>query len=263
MSSLYFGFNSCHDKLYLSQLRDAKKLVQKHDIQVINDYEARFIETIGKGYGISIASGRMAFYLLLKHLSIAKGDEVIVVGFTCSVMINAILRVGATPIYSDVSPLTFGSDPKAIEGKISVNTKMIVAQHSFGIPCDIEEIVRLGKQHNLFVLEDCALAIGSTIGGVAVGNFGDAAIFSTDHSKPLNTLIGGFFYTTNKKLFNGIIPLVANIPELSPIHQKNLFKQLLFEQKWHSSKKYKFAKVFHYYAKVIKKLFGKKLLFMD
>jgi perosamine synthetase len=263
MNTLYFGFNSCHDQLSKTQLVDIKKLVQKKDIQIVNEYETKFIDSIGNGYGFSVASGRMAFYLLLKHLGISENDEVIVLGFTCSVMINAILRVGAKPVYSDVNISSFGSDPKKIEENISSNTKMIVAQHSFGIPCDIKEIVRLGKQHNIFVLEDCALALGSSVSGVQVGNFGDAAIFSTDHSKPLNTLIGGFFYTKNIALFESVKSSIDIIPELSKEHQKNLYRQLVFEKIWHSPRRYKFKKAFLYYNKVRKKIIGKKLLFMD
>ena len=263
MIKLLFGFNSCFENLNKNELRKVNKLVNVDDKAIVKDYENKFVSITGKGYGFSLASGRMAFYLLLKHLNIGKADEVLVVGFTCSVMINAILRVGATPIYSDVSPLTFGSDAKSIKDKISVRTKMIVAQHSFGIPCDIEKIARLGKLNKIFVLEDCALALGSEIKGIKVGNFGDAAIFSTDHSKPLNTLIGGFFYTRNEKLYNTISKDLESIPELSKNQKKNLFKQLLFEKKWHSPNKYKYAKWINILHRIRKKIAGKKLLFMD
>ena len=63
---------------------------------------------------------------------------------------------------------------------------MIVAQHSFGIPCEIQPIVNFAKKKNIFLLEDCALTMGSSIKGIKCGNFGDAALFSTDNTKLIN-----------------------------------------------------------------------------
>lgn len=229
--SLFFSFNPGNFNLSNSQIKEIKDVYNGVKSQnIVKTYEKRFIQEIGDGYGFSLASGRMAFYLVLKSLNIGEGDEIIVVGFTCSVMINAILRAGAIPVYSDVSDITFGSDSVNISKKISIKTKMIVAQHSFGIPCDIEEIVKIGKERNIFILEDCALAFGSSVNGINLGNFGDAAIFSTDHSKPINTLIGGFFYTTSKELYEKVKQENILIPELSNIHRENLLKQLLFEK---------------------------------
>ena len=79
---------------------------------------------------------------------------------------------------------------------------MIVAQHSFGIPCDIIPIVKIANEKKIFLLEDCALTLGSKINDIVVGNFGDAALFSTDHGKPINTMIGGMIYLKDKKLAN-------------------------------------------------------------
>jgi len=193
---------------------------------------------IGKGYGISFAAGRMAFFSLLKVLNIGAGDEVILPGFTCSVMPNAIWRTGATPIFADIDIETFGSNAEGIEKKITSHTKLVVAQHSFGIPCKIREIIELCKKHDIFVIEDSAIALDSSVSGIKVGNWGDAAIFSTDHSKPMNTIIGGFFYTKNKTLYKKVKEISANLPQLEKAHQERLFNQFLFERKNYAPTRY-------------------------
>lgn len=259
---LFFGYNPGHFGLSKKNIVSIKGLIRQEDSNILDRFENDFINQIGDGFGFSLASGRMAFYLILVTLNIQKEDEVIVVGFTCSVMINAILRVGATPVYTDVDPNTFGSSPENIRKKITKKTKLIIAQHSFGIPCDIKEIVKIGKEKNIFVLEDCALALGSSINDVPLGNFGDAAIFSTDHTKPLNTLIGGFFYTKDEKLFNAVKNTFESAKDLSLEHKKNLYKQLFFEKKWFDPKKYKYFKYINIPIRVKRKIFGGKLLFM-
>ena len=180
----------------------------------------------------------MGFYALLKILGIKTGDEVILQGSTCSVMVNAILRSGACPVFADIDKDTFGSCVKGIKNCITKRTKMIIAQHSFGIPCRINPIVKLAKDNNIFLLEDCALTVGSKINGTICGNFGDAALFSTDHSKPLNLLIGGLIYTKDKVLYSRLKDLRDTADDLPSMKQNSLWKQLLFERKYCSPKLY-------------------------
>ena len=145
-------------------------------------------------------------------------------------MANAIIRAGASPVYADIDPETFGSSAKAIKKVLTSQTKMIVAQHSFGIPCDIQPIVELAQAKNIFLLEDCALTLGSKLNNVVCGNFGNAALFSTDHSKPLNTLTGGLIYTQKKSLYKKLKAVQKNVPPLAKSKQHALWKQLLFER---------------------------------
>ena len=107
----------------------------------------------------------MGFYELMKYKNIKKGDEIIILGATCAVMINAILRLKAIPKFSDIDLNTYGSEVKSINKLINKNTKIIIAQHSFGIPCDIHPIVELAKKKKIFLIEDCALTLGSSING--------------------------------------------------------------------------------------------------
>ena len=226
------GFVQGHSHLSEKQVLRIKQVLNSDDSgKVLSEYEQRMTSLIGSGYGMSFAAGRMAFYCLLKSLDVGPGDEVILPGFTCSVMPNAVWRAGATPVFADIDKDTFGSDAGGIEKRITSHTKLIVAQHSFGIPCDVSAIVEVGKKYGIFVMEDSAIALDSAIDGIKVGNWGDAAIFSTDHSKPLNTLIGGFLYTKDKALYEKIRTYSGALPHLNKAHQQRLFKQFLFERK--------------------------------
>ncbi len=233
--SRYFGFVQGHSYITNSEMLEIKSLIGRNDDEsedIIATFEIKFSEIIGEGKSVSFAAARMAFFSLMKELKICSGDEVILQAFNCSVMVNAIWRVGARPVFADIDPKTFGSSEKEIEKKITSRTKMIVAQHSFGIPCQIEGIIKLAKKHNIFLLEDCALSLGSTISGIAVGDWGDAALFSTDHSKPLNTFIGGLIYSKDDKLIKGLQQSKLKIENLSVRHQIKIFEQLIFERRY-------------------------------
>jgi perosamine synthetase len=238
--SYQIGFVQGHFSFTENELEQIKQILNSDNDKdiIIRTYEHRMASLIGSGHGISFAAGRMAFYCLLKSLNIGNGDEVILPGFTCSVMPNAVWRTGAVPIFADIDKDTFGSDAIEIEKKITSRTKVIVAQHSFGIPCNIPEIVKTAKKYGIFVVEDCAICFDSTIDGIKVGNWGDAAIFSTDHTKPLNTLIGGFLYTKHTDCYNKLKKEFENIPDLSEGHQQRLYKQILFERENYKPENY-------------------------
>lgn len=228
----YYGFIDGHNYLNSHQKLTLKKLVYNEDERIVSDFEDHFSSLVGSGFSNSFASGRMAFFALMQVLNIDEGDEVIINGATCSVMVNAILRVKATPIYSDIDPNTLGSSFNEIKKCISSRTKLVVAQHSFGIPCEIEKIKQLCTTRNLFLLEDSALALGSKINNKLVGSFGDAALFSTDHTKPINTFVGGLLYTSNTDLYKKI-KLVKDNSKSIPMEKKiAIYNRILLESKW-------------------------------
>ena len=228
----YFGFIDGHNNFDENDLDQIFKLKKIDDDDINIEFENRFSNIIGPGSCVSFASARMGFFAILKSLNIGSNDEVIIQGATCAVMINAIIRIGAKPVYSDVDPKTFGSSAKEISKLISSKTKVIVAQHSFGIPCDIVEIKKLAKSKGVFLVEDCALTLSSKIDQIVCGNFGDAAIFSTDHSKPINLLIGGLVYTHEKKLFDKLVLIKDNSKNLSEKKKTAIWEQILFERKY-------------------------------
>lgn len=239
----------------ISQIREILYFGDSHrdSLKAVADYEKQMAALIGPGYGISFAAGRMAFFTILKVLGIGKGDEVILPGFTCSVMANAVWRAGSIPVFADIDIETLGSGAQEIEKKITPRTRMIVAQHSFGIPCGISDIVKLGKKYGIFVLEDSAITLDSSVNGIPVGNWADAAIFSTDHTKPLNTLIGGFLYTANKALYDRIRLFCEPLTGLSKAHQERLYNQFIFERINFEPKRYPRTKIISRIRNFIKK----------
>lgn len=263
-----FGFVQCHSYLVDGQLDQIKSMLESRDAtekqRVLFEYEERFGKLVGDGFASSFASGRMAFYTLMEVLGIGEGDEVILTAFTCSVMPNAVMKRGARPVYADMDRVTFGSSASAIQKVITSKTKLIVAQHSFGIPCDIDQIVNLAKEKGIFVVEDCAITLDSSLRGVKVGNWGDAAIFSTDHSKPLNTVIGGMLYTRNPDIHEKAERLARMSPTLSDEHQQNLYRQMLFERKHYIPTRYPRARIHDYVQKMWARMLGaKRTVFLE
>jgi len=144
--------------------------------------------------------GRVALYAILKALGIQAGDEVILSGFTCVVVPNAINYLGAKPVYVDIHPETYNIDPSKITDKITGRTRAIIAQHTFGIPAMMEEIGDIAGKYGLHVIEDSCHSIGSKYRGREIGTFGDAAFFSSQWSKPVTTGFGGWIRANNREL---------------------------------------------------------------
>ncbi|MCX5815383.1 MAG: aminotransferase class I/II-fold pyridoxal phosphate-dependent enzyme [Proteobacteria bacterium] len=144
--------------------------------------------------------GRVALYAILRALGIKEGDEVILPALTCVVVPNAIMYIGAKPVYVDVDPRTYNMDPAKIEDKITKRTKVILAQNTFGLSSDLDEICGVARKHGLRVVEDCAHGFGGNYKGRPNGTIVDAAFFSTQWNKPFSTGIGGFAVTRNPEL---------------------------------------------------------------
>ena len=234
-----YSFTQGHYYLSTQELAELRDLVDENaGGEIRADFENEFAKVIGSGQAVSFASGRMAFYGLLKVLGVGPGDEVIIPAFTCAVMASAIIRTGARPIFSDINRVTLGSDPVSIKKCITAKTRVILAQHSFGIPCAIEDICDIGKKKGVFVVEDCAICLDSKIGGLTAGNFGGAAVFSTDHTKPLNTILGGAIYTTDSELIRQIRKFARGVPELSNAHKKSIYQRFDLERRFSAPEKY-------------------------
>lgn len=135
--------------------------------------------------------GRVALYALLKALDIKEEDEVIIQAFTCLAVPNPIIWVKAKPVYVDIDPNTYNIDSSKIEEKITPKTKVIIVQHTYGVPAEMDKIVEMAKKYNLLIIEDACHAVGSKYKGKEVGFLGDASFFSFGWGKPLTTGIGG------------------------------------------------------------------------
>lgn len=163
-------------------------------------YESDFAAAAGARHAVTFGSGRMALYALLEALDIGPGDEVIVPAFTCVVVANAILYRGAAPVYADIDPETYNLAPESFERHVGPRTRAVIAQHTFGLVCDIDRINQIARARGVIVIEDAAHALGASHNGRRVGSLASAAYFSTDHTKVIGTGAGGVATTDDREL---------------------------------------------------------------
>jgi perosamine synthetase len=140
--------------------------------------------------------------LALITLGIGKGDEVIVPTLTYIASVNAITYTGATPVFVDSLEDTWQINPNDVRKKINPKTKAIIAVHLYGYPCNMDELIELAQEHGLYIVEDCAEAIGTFYKGKHVGGFGDIGIFSFYGNKTITTGEGGMVVTNNETLYD-------------------------------------------------------------
>ena len=176
----------------------------------VQEYQRQFARFFGIERAFAFWKGRVALYALLRALEIGDGDEVILPGYTCVMNVNPIKYVGAKPIYVDIEPETFNINASLLEEKITGKTKAIIAQHTYGYPCQMDAIVNIAKSMGIAVIEDCCLALGSRYKGSMVGTFGLAGYFSSQWNKPYTTGLGGMAITSDTKLAERIESLRAD-----------------------------------------------------
>jgi len=169
-----------------------------------NNIISEFKQALNKYLGIEDSflfwKGRVALYAILKAIGVKEGDEIILPAFTCVVVPNPILYLGAKPVYVDIDRETFNIAVNKIEEKISPKTKAIIAQNTYGLSSDIDSILEIAKKYNLYVIEDCAHGFGGTYKDKKNGIIADAAFFSTQWNKPFSTGIGGIAITKHKNI---------------------------------------------------------------
>jgi len=169
-------------------------------VTVKQQYESLFSNYFSAEESFAFWKGRVALYAILRGLGIAEGDEVILPGYTCVMDVNPVAYVGATSVFVDIEPDTYNINTELIEDKINPKTKAIIAQHTYGYPCDMDSIMQTAQRHNITVIEDCCLSFGSKYKGKTVGTFGKVAYFSFQWNKPFTTGLGGMVITNDKEL---------------------------------------------------------------
>jgi len=162
-------------------------------------FEKEFAHFMGPGaHCVTVSSGMAALHLAYLHFGIAEGDEVIVPAMTHIATVHAVEWVGATPVFVDCDPSTGNVTANAIAAAVTSRTKAISVVHFQGIPCDMPEIMKVAEAHDLKVIEDCALAVGTRYQSQHAGLFGDAACFSFYPVKHLTCGEGGMFATRHE-----------------------------------------------------------------
>ena len=161
--------------------------------EYVENFEKKFCEYCDTKYSLTTANGTVALHLVLAALGINQEDEVIVPDFTFVATANAVKYLGAKVITVDIEEETYCISPKAIEKAITSKTKAIVPVHLYGHPANMDEINKIAKANNVFVIEDAAESHGAEINGKKVGGLGDAAIFSLygNTKKPTQEMLEG------------------------------------------------------------------------
>lgn len=160
----------------------------------------------------SVNSGRTALLTILQALKLQSGDEVLLQAFTCNAVCNPIRWAGGQPVYVDIDADTLNISVDDLTKKITTRSKVLIIQHTFGNPADLTPLLALAKQHHLFVIEDCAHALGARHANQLLGTFGDAAIFSFGRDKIISSVYGGALLVNNKNLKTTVEPLLAALP---------------------------------------------------
>lgn len=166
----------------------------------IEQFEQEFAQYLGMKHAITTTSGTTALHLALVTLGIGPGDEVILPDFTMMACVFAVLYTGAMPVFVDVDPEIFTIDPGQLAGKITSRTKAIMPVHIYGHPADMDPILILAEQHDLWVIEDAAEAHGARYRGRLCGSMGDLNAFSFYGNKIITTGEGGMVVTDDDAL---------------------------------------------------------------
>lgn len=174
---------------------------------MVEQFEKEFRKVHESNYAVAVSSCTAALHMALLALGIGRGDEVIVPAFTWITSASCAEYVGADVRFVDVEKETMNINPAKIEEAISPKTKAIIVVHLFGNPAKMDEIMNIARRHNLYVVEDCACAIGSTYRGKKVGTIGDIGCFSFHPRKAITTGEGGICSTDNEEVYHRLLQL--------------------------------------------------------
>jgi dTDP-4-amino-4,6-dideoxygalactose transaminase len=177
------------------------------------ELEEEFKKRLGVKYAFSFNSGRSALMAILYSLAEIDGrkNEVLLQAFTCNAVPNPVLWSGFEPVFVDCDEKTFNIDVDDLRKKITPKTGLVIVQHTFGLPAQMDEIVRICQENNLVLVEDCAHSLGAAYQGRPVGTFGQAAFFSFSRDKVISSVYGGLAVTNNDQLAEGIRQFQAGI----------------------------------------------------
>ena len=180
---------SGNEKKYVMECLDSTWISSKG--KFIIQFEESFSEYLGIKYSAAVSNGTVALHAALLALGIGKGDEVIVPTFTYIASVNSIRYTDAVPVFVDSIKDTWQMNPEDVKKKITSKTKAVMAVHLYGNTCEMDELVNICKEYNLYLIEDTAEAFGSKYEGRFAGTFGDISTFSFFGNKTITTGEGG------------------------------------------------------------------------
>ena len=197
------------------------RLVQGPEIDA---FETKLARRLDVPRVTSTSFGRTGFYYLLEALDLPKGAEIIFPALTFWVIPELARVAGLTPIFVDVDPRTYTIDPESFERAITPRTCAVVPTHLYGLTCDMDAVMAMARAHGLKVIEDCAHALSARSRGQQAGTFGDAAFFSFQTLKPLNTYGGGAVLARDPDVQQRVAALAAAEPWPSEARIRKRFR---------------------------------------
>jgi 8-amino-3,8-dideoxy-alpha-D-manno-octulosonate transaminase len=168
--------------------------------QKVAAFERELATRMGTRFALAVTSGTAALTTALAALQVGPGDEVILPAWTWYSCYNSIVLSGALPVFAEIDD-SFNLDPDDVERKITPQTKVVMAVHLQGSPCDMDRVLAVARRHRVRVLEDCAQSLGAGYKGRPVGSLGDIGIYSFQINKTLTAGEGGALVTNDPVLF--------------------------------------------------------------
>ncbi|MBU4198541.1 MAG: DegT/DnrJ/EryC1/StrS family aminotransferase [Kiritimatiellae bacterium] len=195
---------------YAKILKKIGRLAQEGDYTLgkqVDEFEANIRKLTGSRHAIGVGSGTDAIFLSLKASGIGNGDEVITTPYTFVATIGAIVATGAKPVFADIGE-DYNLDPALLVPRISARTKAILPVHWSGLPCRMDAILNIARQHHLSVIEDSCHGIRAYFKGKAAGTFGLCGCFSMHPLKNLNVWgDGGYIVTDSDEIYKRLMLL--------------------------------------------------------
>jgi len=197
------------------------------DGRTVEHFESALASSLGVSHLVTFGSGRNSLRAILQAVEIGAGDEVILPGFTCIVVPYTILQCGATPVYVDIRR-DYRMNLDALRAALTHRTKAIIAQHTFGLPERISDIITLARERGIRVIEDCAHVLpGSAHNGKTLGTWGDAAYFSFERGKTISSGWGGAAVTCDETIGRQLRQITQGVPSLNRGDNLRIGAQLL------------------------------------
>lgn len=191
----------------ITRVCDSQRFILGPEVEAL---ESELAAMIGVKHAVAVSSGTDALLAVLMAMGIGPGDEVITPTFSFFATAGCVSRVGATPVFVDIDPITFNADPDAIERAITPRTRAILPVHLYGLCADMDRIQRIADKAGVPVIEDAAQAIGSRIGERQAGGFGLTGCFSFFPSKNLGAFGDAGLVTTNDAKLARELALIRN-----------------------------------------------------
>ncbi|HKJ26623.1 MAG TPA: DegT/DnrJ/EryC1/StrS family aminotransferase [Anaerolineales bacterium] len=191
------AFGSEEEEAVLSVMRSGWLTMGR----VTAEFESAFAEFLSVPHAKAVSSCTAALHLACLALELGPGDEVIVPSLTFVATANAVRYTGATPVFADITGFgNFNLSPDSIREAITDKTKAIIVMHYAGYSCDMPAIMQMAAEHDLFVIEDAAHAVGGCLQGNMLGTWGDFGCYSFFSNKNLVTGEGGMLVTSDDEL---------------------------------------------------------------